>query len=76
MNIVKEYSLEIRITRQDNKFGCDITTYNGELLYGVIPEYSHENDAVYAALHGLAMQNNFSGCLKAAECTYEPKNEF
>ena len=52
MNIVKEYSLEIRITRQDNKFGCDITTYNGELLYGVIPEYSHENDAVYAALHG------------------------
>ena len=68
MNIVKEYSLEIRITRRDNKFGCDITTYNGELLYGVIPEYSHENDAVYAALHALAMQNNFSGCLKEAEC--------
>ena len=68
MNSVKEYSLEIRITRQDNKFGCDITTYNGELLYGVIPEYSHENDAVYAALHALAMQNNFSGCLKEAEC--------
>ena len=68
MNIVKEYSLEIRITRQDNKYGCDSTTYNGELRDGVIPEYSHENDAVYAALHALATENNFSGCLQEAEC--------
>ena len=68
MDIIKEYSVKIRITKQGDKLGCDITTYNGELLYGVIPEYSHENDAVYAALHALAMQNNFSGCLKEAEC--------
>lgn len=68
MNIVKEYSLEIRITGQDNKFGCDITTYNGELLYGVTPEYCYENDAVYVALHGLALSNNFTECLKEAEC--------
>lgn len=67
MNIIKEYTLEIRITAKDSKIGCDITNNDGELLYGVVPEYIHENDAVYAALHGLAVQNNFSGCLKVAE---------
>ena len=69
MNINKEYSLEIRITRQDGKLGCDITNHDGVLLYGAMPEYSHENDAIYAALHGLATANNFSGCLKEAEST-------
>ena len=34
MNIIKEYSLEIRITRQDGKLGCDITNHDGVLLYG------------------------------------------
>ena len=67
MNIIKAYSLEIRITQQGDKFGCDITNRDGVLLYGAMPEYSHENDAVYAALHKLATQNNFSGDLKEAE---------
>lgn len=66
MDIIKEYMLEIRITAENNKMGCDITNNDGELLYGVVAEYIHENDAVYAALHGLAVQNNFSGCLKIA----------
>lgn len=66
MRIVKEYTVEIRITQSGKKYGCDITTYEGELLHGVVPEYAHENDAIYAALHGLATKNNFTGCLKAA----------
>ena len=67
MKIVKEYSLEIRITRKGDKFGCDIINRDGVLLYGAFLEYSHENDAIYAALHGLATANNFSGCLQEAE---------
>ena len=68
MNIIKEFLLEVRITQNESKqFGCDIATYHGELLHGVQPEYSHENDAIYAALHGLAIDNNFTGSLKAAE---------
>lgn len=67
MNIIKKYGIELRITRHSRQFGCDIANRNGVLLCSVIPEYAHENDAVYAALHGLATQNNFSGCLKEAE---------
>lgn len=68
MKIVKEYTLELHITQHGGEFGCDITTYDGVLLHGIVPEYRHENDAIYAALHGLALENNFSGCLKEAEC--------
>ena len=67
MKIVKEYSVAIRIMRQGDQFGCDITNQDGVLLHGIVPEYRHENDAIYAALHGLALANNFSGCLKEAQ---------
>ncbi|WII93159.1 hypothetical protein QEO94_01940 [Kingella negevensis] len=73
MNIIKEFLLEVRITQNESKqFGCDIATYHGELLHGVQPEYSHENDAIYAALHGLAIDNNFTGSLKVAEKMINP----
>lgn len=67
MKITQEFLIEIRVTQNENKhFGCDITTYHGEMLHGIAPEYSHANDAIYAALHGLATQNNFTACLANA----------
>jgi len=67
MKIIKEYNVAIRITRQGDQFGYDITNQDGVLLHGIVPEHCHENDAIYAALHGLALANNFSGCLKEAQ---------
>ena len=68
MDMIKEYNVMLRVTQDHGKLGCDITNREGVLLHHTYPAYSHRNDAIYAALHGLATQNNFSGCLQEAEC--------
>lgn len=50
----------------DGCWGAEIVAGNGKILIGVSAEHTAEADAAYQALHGLAVQNNFSGCLKAA----------
>nr|DAR86409.1 MAG TPA: hypothetical protein [Caudoviricetes sp.] len=64
MTTEQTYRIEIRITQEHGKFGCEIATPNGVVLCDVTCEYAHPNDAIYHALHGLALENNFSGCLK------------
>lgn len=54
MYITEEHSIEIRITQECSEYGCDITTADGELLAGVMPEYKSRQKAVKAALKLLA----------------------
>ena len=69
--------IHVHYDRQSKRYGCAVSNQAGESL---CPEaqtaYASPADAIYQALHHLALENNFSGCLKAAECKYEPKNEF
>lgn len=68
MKNIKTLVIKIRITQTESKqLGCEIGNQQGEILHSVPPKYTHENDAIYAALHELATQNNFTGCLKNAE---------
>lgn len=77
--VINRYTVQIHVhyDRQSKRYGCAVSNQAGESL---CPEaqtaYASPEDAIYQALHHLALENNFSGCLKAAECKYEPKNEF
>ena len=77
--VISRYTVQIHVhyDRQSKRYGCAVSNQAGESL---CPEaqtaYASPADAIYQALHHLALENNFSGCLKAAECKYEPKNEF
>ncbi|EEP68065.1 hypothetical protein [Kingella oralis] len=77
--VINRYTVQIHVhyDRQSKRYGCAVSNQAGESL---CPEaqtaYASPADAIYQALHHLALENNFSGCLKAAECKYEPKNEF
>jgi len=77
--VINRYTVQIHVhyDRQSKRYGCAVSNQAGEAL---CPEaqtaYASPADAIYQALHHLALENNFSGCLKAAECKYEPKNEF
>ena len=77
--VINRYTVQIHVhyDRQSKRDGCAVSNQAGESL---CPEaqtaYASPADAIYQALHHLALENNFSGCLKAAECKYEPKNEF
>ena len=77
--VINRYTVQIHVhyDRQSKRYGCAVSNQAGESL---CPEaqtaYASPADAIYQALHHLALKNNFSGCLKAAECKYEPKNEF
>ena len=77
--VINRYTGQIHVhyDRQSKRYGCAVSNQAGESL---CPEaqtaYASPADAIYQALHHLALENNFSGCLKAAECKYEPKNEF
>ena len=67
METVKTYTVQIRLKRQNGRYGAAAETLSGELLECVPPLSAAESDAIYALLHALALQNNFSGCLEAAE---------
>ncbi|SNU80187.1 hypothetical protein [Neisseria zoodegmatis] len=67
METVKTYNVRIRLTKQNGRYGAAAETLSGELLESLPPLSAAENDALYALLHALALQNNFSDCLKAAE---------
>lgn len=71
---MSKYVIEIRTTQEHGKVGCQISNQQGEILHTVAANYIHENDAIYTALHELAMQNNFTGCLKDAECWISVKD--
>ena len=65
MNTVAEYTLTIRIvqTAESKMKQCQVLNEQGELLVET-GRFSHEADAVYAALHSTAVLNNFTGCLQ------------
>ncbi len=68
--IIERYTVQIAVCydRAGKKYGCTIRNLAGEPL---CPEaqtvYPAAADAVYQALHHLALEHNFSGCLKQAE---------
>lgn len=67
METVKTYTIRIRLTEEKGSYGAVAETLSGELLESLPPLPSTENDTLYALLHALALKNNFSDCLKAAE---------
>lgn len=68
MKTIAEYVLTIQVKQDANKqFMCAALAPNGEVL-SETGRFSYKADAVYAALHGIAVLNNFSGCLKT-NCT-------
>lgn len=57
-------TLHLTLTQSDNgSFGCQIHDSDNYTLFTAEATHPHQADAIYAALHGLAVQNNFSGCL-------------
>lgn len=67
METVKTYNIRIRLTKQNGRYSAAAETLSGELLESLPSLSAEENDALYALLLALALQNNFSGCLKEAE---------
>lgn len=67
MEIVQEYEIIIRLTKENGCYGAAAETVSGGLLESVPTLSAAGNDALYALLHALALKNNFSGCLKKAE---------
>lgn len=69
--VINRYTVQIHVhyDRQSKRYGCTVCNQAGESL---CPEaqtaYASPADAIYQALHHLALENNFSGCLKEAEC--------
>lgn len=69
--VINRYTVQIHVhyDRESKRYGCTVRNLAGELL---CPEaqtnYPAQADAIYQALHHLALENNFSGCLKEAEC--------
>ncbi|ULJ63252.1 hypothetical protein MIS46_04175 [Wielerella bovis] len=63
MKTITEYVLTIQVQQDEQqRFMCAALAPNGEVLHET-GRFSHEADAVYAALHSVAVLNNFSGCL-------------
>ena len=69
--VINRYTVQIHVhyDRQSKRYGCAVSNQAGESL---CPEaqtaYASPADAIYQALHHLALENNFSGCLQEAEC--------
>ena len=69
--MINRYAVQLVVLydRQSKRYGCAVSNQAGEPL---CPEaqtaYASPADAIYQALHHLALENNFSGCLKQAEC--------
>lgn len=57
-------TLHLTLTQSESgSFGCQIHDSDNQTLFAAKATHPHQADAIYAALHGLAVQNNFSGCL-------------
>lgn len=71
MNIIEEYSINIRVTAKQGKndygypterYGCDIINTDGELLVGIEPEYKTPMAAVKQALTALTQNDLQKAC--------------
>ena len=68
--VMNQYAFTLQTHRVDNHAGslnvsaitCCVLDKHGEILCET-GQFIHENDAIYAALHQLAVLNNFTGCL-------------
>ncbi len=50
MQYIKEMTVEIRITKDGDVYGCDLLNTDGELIFGFEPQFSNAKLAVESAL--------------------------
>lgn len=50
MQYIKEMTVEIRITKDGDLYGCDLINTDGELIFGFEPQFSNAKLAVESAL--------------------------
>lgn len=59
----KSIVMRLKLHFEDGLFFCEIRQDDNDKVLFESFGYPHPRDAVYLALHGLAVENNFSGCL-------------